>query len=92
MKKQFRGSAVLELENDSGIMKLDYYLLEEDKKFEEQNNLMKTYGIEIVKCDDEREVVRDITVNKDEANILVEKLRELGVTPMHLYDVLENFI
>lgn len=91
MKKQFRGSAVLHAENSSDIMKLDYYLLEEEKSFEEEG-YFKTYGIEIVKNDEEREMAQDVTVNAEDAISLVDKLKEYEVTPMHLFDVLENFL
>lgn len=65
---------------------------------EENNNLenrIKIYGIEVVKKSEnhvEKSFISDLTVNKSFAEEILKTIKDNVVTPVHLYDVLENFL
>lgn len=72
---------------------LEYYIL--NHKEEEEKNDRQHYGIEIVKRGaekEERSLVTDLTTNKVLAEHTVKVCMEHTVTPIHLYDVLENIL
>ena len=95
MKKCFIGSTSV-IVDDGENMDLKYYLIKEEKTFEDTNDPITTYGVEIDKNNIEREIIRDVSVNEAKVNkvisTLISTLISNQVTPIHLYDVIENFL
>lgn len=92
MVKELYGTSMIKYENKEEI--LEYYLLNSDKESEAKNKI-KIYGIEIIKKSDmkeEKSFVSDLTVNKSFAEEIIKTIKDNVVTPVHLYDVLENFL
>ena len=95
MLKELYGTSIIKYENKEET--LEYYSLnnsEEDNEYI-NNNKMKIYGIEIIKksnFSEEKSFVSDLTVNREFAEEIIKKFKENVVTPVHLYDVLENYL
>ena len=91
MQKELYGTSILKYENKEET--LEYYILNNNDEVEE--NKIGIYGIEIIKRNDSKEeksFVSDLTVNKEFAEEIAKTIKENIVTPVHLYDVLENFL
>ncbi len=91
MQKSFVGTNCLTTENGEKTV-LKYYVISEDKMFDNFEHSIITYGIEIVKNDLESERIRDISINQSEINKIINILIDNQVTPIHLYDVIEKFL
>lgn len=96
MVRKLYGTSVLKYENTEEI--LEYYILKhciEDDLFEIGKPKLEMYGIEIRKKGkdaEEKSFISDLTVNKKDIEEIAKKIKDNIVTPVHLYDVLENFI
>lgn len=91
MQKYFVGATSVIVDGKENI-DLKYYLIKEEKTFEDINNTVTTYGVEIDKNNIEREMIRDVSVNEAKVNKVISTLINNQVTPIHLYDVIENFL
>lgn len=91
MQKCFVGATSVIVDGGEN-MDLKYYLIKEEKTFEDINDPITTYGVEIDKNNIEREMIRDVSVNEAEVNKVINTLINNQVTPIHLYDVIENFL
>lgn len=91
MQKYFVGATNVIVNGEESI-KLKYYLIKEMKEFEETKRAITTYGVEIDKNNIEREMIKDISVNESEVNKVINMLISNQVTPIHLYDVIEDFL
>ena len=91
MLKELYGTSMLKYENKEET--LEYYILNNSDEVNE--NKIGIYGIEIVKrnnTSEEKSFVSDLKVNKAFAEEIMKKMKDNVVTPVHLYDVLENFL
>lgn len=91
MVKELYGTSKIKYENKEEI--LEYYMLNNNDEITE--NKIGIYGIEIIKKNDtseEKSFVSDLTVNREYAQEILKKIKDNIVTPVHLYDVLENFL
>lgn len=91
MKRNLYGTSKIKYEDKEETLK--YYIL--DNEITLDNQVSKVYGLEIVKennLNTENSLVSDLTTNKEFAEDIIKKLMDNTVTPMHLYDVLENLI
>ena len=91
MVKELYGTAMIKYENKEEI--LEYYMLNNNDEIAE--NKIGIYVIEIIKNNEfseEKSFVSDLTVNKVYAEEIIKKIKDNMVTPIHLYDVLENFL
>ncbi len=72
--------------------KYEYRLFEGDYILEGQNYM--GYGISVVDKEQKKEIMRieDITLSKAELIELIEKCNKLCLSPMHIYDVVYDFI
>lgn len=82
---------------DGSIVELNYYIVKENIFYEELNARHVSYGIEIEKVanqfsNHERNFLRDITCNRKEILRIADLLRKNKVMPVHLKDVMEDFI
>ena len=93
MLKELYGTSMLKYENKEEI--LEYYILSNNDENVVDMNKMQIYGIEIVKKSDsseEKSFVSDLTVNKEFVEEIAKKFKDNIVTPIHLYDVLEDIL
>lgn len=77
------------------MIELEYYLLENDHCFLDENNQEKTYGVEIVKKKNEHvetQTVKNLTHRRDYAYHIIHKLSENVTTPMELTFILDDLI
>jgi len=91
MVRELYGTSMLKYENKEE--QLEYYMLNNNDEINE--NKIGIYGIEIIKKSantEEKSFVSDLTINKEFAEEILKKIKDNMVTPMHLYDVLENFL
>ena len=91
MLKELYGTSMIKYENKEET--LEYYILNNGDEI--NLNKIGLYGMEIVKkgkTSEERSFVSDLTINKNLAEEIMRKLKDNVVTPVHLYDVLENFL
>ena len=91
MVKELYGTSMIKYENKEET--LDYYILNNSDEIDK--NKMGIYGIQIIKknaTSEEMSFVSDLTVNKAFAEEIIKKFKDNIVTPIHLYDVLENFL
>ncbi|MBR4110292.1 MAG: hypothetical protein IKK43_01205 [Clostridia bacterium] len=73
--------------------KLSYSLTEAEIELEGGKYI--TYGIEVEKRSlsrVEKSKVEDITTDRNKAEEILEIMKNNEVTPVHLYDVMENFL
>lgn len=73
--------------------KLSYSLTEAVIELEGEKYI--TYGIEIEKrslSQVEKSKVENITIDRNKAEEILEIIKNNEVTPVHLYDVMENFL
>lgn len=63
------------------------YTLNESAITDEQGITHKTYGIT---C--EERIILDISTNKQSTETLIKKANEMGLSPIHLDDVIEDFL
>lgn len=83
---------------DKEEFEVKYYLLKEERCEVSLNEKRIFYGIQISKCEIgslteyESNTVKDIGINENKAISILEELKMNKVTPVHLYDVIENFI
>ena len=81
--------------DDKGEIKLKYFLLEESKYVEETSENVKCYGIEaqkITKDNIEKNLVHDITTEKESAVSMVNILKNNKIMPIHLQDVIMDML
>lgn len=100
MIRELYGTSMLKYENKEET--LEYYILNnndeiraQELNLSEKGNKIGIYGIEIIKRNkfsEEKSFISDLTINKEFAQEIVQKIMDNMVTPIHLYDVLENFI
>lgn len=91
MVKELYGTSMIKYENMEET--LEYYILNNSDEIDK--NKMGIYGIQIIKknaTSEEMSFVSDLTVNKSFAEEIIKKFKDNVVTPIHLYDVLENFL
>lgn len=91
MQKELYGTSMLKYENKEET--LEYYILNNSDEVKE--NKIGIYGIEIIKRSEnseEKSFISDLTVNKEFAESIAKTIKDNMVTPIHLYDVLENFL
>ena len=72
---------------------LTYFLTKSEILSEGERYIM--YGIEIEKkslSKIETAIIKDMTIDKMRAREIVETIRRNNVTPVHLNDVMENFL
>lgn len=72
---------------------LKYFLIESEIYLEGEKHI--SYGMEIVKefsGEIENSSVDSVTTNPFYMEQIIEKMRENTVTPVHLVDVIENFL
>lgn len=78
------------------VLELEYYLVESDFKEEESSEMIKGYGIEIIKKENgvfqESIIVKNIYCLRDNSESLVRKLLENTVTPVSLPYILDDLI
>ena len=93
-KKIFAGEETVQSEEGSDV-KLQFYLLKENKFYKELGIKAESYGIAIAKVQDkilEYNTVEDITTEEAKAKELLERLKINGVMPVHLKDVIEDWL
>ena len=78
-------------------MRLNYYIVKESKFYEELDLEMDCYGIEIEKVEDdgekyERSEIKDISCVEEKVLRLAELLKRNQVFPVHLKEIVEDFI
>ncbi len=61
----------------------------EQKLFDEDIGNYITYGIEIT---DGNKIVNDVSCNKDKANTIIKLLNQYQVSPIHLYEIIEDIL
>ncbi len=61
----------------------------EQKLFDETIGDYITYGIEIT---DGNRIISDVSCNKEKANNIVNLINKYQVSPVHLYEVIENLL
>ena len=91
MVKELYGTSMIKYENMEET--LEYYILNNSDEIDA--NKLGIYGIQIIKknaTSEEMSFVSDLTVNKSFAEEIIKKFKDNIVTPIHLYDVLENFL
>lgn len=91
MLKELYGTSMIKYEEKEEL--LEYYILNNNDEITE--NKIGIYGIEIIKKNEESEeisFISDLTVNKEFAEEILKTIKDNIVTPVHLYDVLENFL
>jgi len=91
MIRELYGTSILKYENNEET--LEYYMLNNNDESNEKK--IGIYGIEIVKKNkksEEKSFIQDLTVNKEFAEEILQKVKDNMVTPVHLYDVIENFL
>jgi len=91
MIKELYGTSMLKYENKEET--LEYYILNNND--EKSKNKIGIYGIEIIKRNknsEEKSFISDLTVNEKFVRKIAQTIMENMVTPIHLYDVLENFL
>lgn len=90
MKRQFKGSSFIT--NNNETIKIDYYLIIDNKVYFNDIIPRKTYGIEIIENDNEKEIVNDISTDEDFITNIIEKLKTNAVLPVHLFDIIEDLL
>ena len=90
MQREYRGSNILK--GSESEIKIDYYLLTNQKILLDDLKPRYTYGIEIIENDIEKEYVEDVSVNQKIVINMIDKIRENGVLPVHLHDVIEDLL
>ena len=102
MLKELYGTSIIKYEEKEEL--LEYYILNNNDEINLNDyneihcintNKIGIYGIEIIKKgenSEEKSFVSDLTVNKKFAEEIIKKVKDNMVTPIHLYDVLENFL
>ena len=90
MHKQFRGSRYLNIGSKS--IKLDYYLVEDKQIISGSPKPRNVYGIEIIKDDDQKEIIKDISINEERIINMIEIIKNNDVFPVHLHDVVEELL
>ncbi len=94
MNRLLIGEEYLALENKR-VALLKYFVLEQSKVFDETNDEMITYGLEIEKWNGssvEKDFVHDVTTEKEYALRILDSLRRNKITPIHLKDVLIDML
>lgn len=94
MTRFYIGGNDLEI-SDSRIVELKYYILEQKKFYEDLNEELIAYGIEIEKIDDaitEVNRVEDVTCDDAKIKSLAQMLKENKVLPIHLNDVILDIL
>ena len=94
MEKLLVGDEYLALENEEMAL-LKYFVVEVTRTMEETNEKQKTYGLEIekwTKHDVERDVVYDVTTQKEKAFDMMCSIKENKLLPVHLKDVVGDML
>lgn len=88
-------------ESNNTKMSLEYYLIEDIYKDEEETqNSYKTFGVEVIKkeylpnniINIEKKSARHLSLNKQKVETLLDNLAKNYVTPVSLFNVLDNLI
>lgn len=77
------------------IVELKYYILEQKVFYEDLNEELTAYGLEIEKRDNtmtETSKIEDITCNKKEIDEITRMLKDNKVLPVHLNDVVLDML
>lgn len=90
MERQFKGSSFITSDNET--IKVDYYLIVDNKLYFDDKIPRNTYGIEIIENDNEKEIVNDISTDEDFITNIIEKLKTNAVLPVHLFDIIEDLL
>ncbi len=61
----------------------------EQKLFDENIGNYITYGIEITEAN---KIIDDVSCNKDKTNKIIKLLNKHQVSPIHLYEIIEDLI
>ena len=80
---------------DSRIMKLKYYILEQEMFYDELKRNMIAYGIEIEKIENETvesSSINNVTNDVQKINEIGHILKENVVLPVHLEDVILDIL
>ncbi len=104
LTKLLEGTAVIENNELAGYtdtreINLEYYMLEVDG-YNPEIDQQRVYGIQIVKTEVDRtnkintetQLIPDISTNKESVKSILQKLIVHKVTPIALYNVLEDII
>ncbi len=94
MNRLLIGEEYLALENKR-IALLKYFILEQSKAIEKNENEITTYGFEIEEWNGnnvEKSFVNDVTTEKDYALKVTDCLMKNKVMPVHLKDVLVDLL
>lgn len=73
--------------------RLIYSLTESEIELEGEKHIV--YGIEVEKqslCESEKSVVNNIATDRKRVEEILSIMKSNEVTPVHLYDVMENFL
>ncbi len=70
----------------------EYRLYEGQYRIEDQ--MYVGYGISIFDTDSGKELlcIEDITISKEKITSLIKQCNEKGLSPIHIYDVIEDFL
>jgi len=103
LTKSLVGTAEVELEElkkstNYSRMDLEYYMLEVQSCNQEVEQ--PSYGIQITKTqvdssnnlDTETELIPDISTNREEVRSILQKLVKNKVTPVGLFNIIEDFV
>ena len=82
---------------DGSLIKVSYYITKENKYYEELKMNSISYGFEVEKMSEneesnERSIIKDVTCNEEEAYRIAGLIKDYGVLPVHLKDVVEDLI
>lgn len=94
MARFYIGGEDLEV-TDSRIMKLKYYILEQEMFYDELKRNMIAYGIEIEKIENETvesSSINNVTNDVQKINEIGHILKENVVLPVHLEDVILDIL
>lgn len=73
------------------MMRIEYKLCI-DTVIDEDGNVIKAYGIELRKNGSIEEYIVDISTNRDRVSLLINLCNKLNLDPIHIYDVIEDFL
>ena len=93
MIRKQAGTETLKTLDSSSIMKLRYYILE-DEIMVDGKSLIE-YGVEIEKLENqgiEKSQIASITTDQSRIDFIIKTLKKNSVTPVHLHDVIVDML